>query len=66
MLPKFSNKNLIMVDVEALRRSKPRRAIDLKRVPTASANLDDANANDDDDMDSLAAIIALARRKTRR
>jgi hypothetical protein len=65
MLPKFSNKNLILVDVDALRRAKPRKAIDLKRVPTASQSAEDAN-DGDDSVDPLAAVIALARRKTRR
>jgi hypothetical protein len=65
MLPKFSNKNLILVDVDALRRSKPRKAIDVKRVPPVGRSAEDAGAGDDN-VDPLAAVIALARRKTRR
>ena len=62
MLPKLDNKNLIIVDLEALRRGKPRTSIELGRKAART----EGEEADDDGMDSLAAIIALARRKTRR
>ena len=57
----------ILVDLEALRRNKPRVAIDLKR-PTAHAEAPGENpdAINVEDADPLAAIIALSRRKFRR
>jgi hypothetical protein len=63
MLPKLGDKNRIMVDVDALRRGKPRTSIEFGRKAIARR---EGEEGDDDNLDSLAAIIALARRKTRR
>jgi hypothetical protein len=59
MVPKLG-KNAIYVDVDALRRGK-RTAIDLKRID-AKRDADEIDL----DVDPLAAIIALARRRTGR
>jgi hypothetical protein len=66
MIPKLG-KNAIFVDVEALRRGK-RTPIDLTRAPSARKealpeNMEEIEA---EPADPLAAIVALARRRTRR
>ena len=55
----------ILVDLEALRRRKPRVAIDLHR-PKARAEMSEASDAINVEDDPLAAIIALSRRKMRR
>jgi hypothetical protein len=62
---KLAHHDPILVDLEALRRAKPRVAIDLKR-PTARANVGETPDAINVEDDPLAAIIALARRKPRR
>jgi hypothetical protein len=64
---KLAHHDPILVDLEALRRSKPRVAIDLKR-PTARADApgETPDAINVESNDPLAAIIALSRRRTRR
>jgi len=64
---KFDDSDAILIDEEALRRTKPRMAIDLSRAPTTRKEI----PKDEDSInlvksDPLAAIIALARRKKRR
>jgi hypothetical protein len=65
---KLAQHDPILVDLKALRRSKPLVSIDLKR-PTARAEAP-ADLNDDainvEGEDPLATIVALSRRKFRR
>ncbi|TAL01371.1 MAG: hypothetical protein EPO08_10610 [Rhodospirillaceae bacterium] len=69
---KLGESDPILIDVEALRRVKSDVAIDLTRAPssrkdmTKEAGKAAADAITVDMADPLAAIIALARRKTRR
>ena len=66
MIPKLS-KNAIFVDVESLRRGK-RTPIDLTRAPSArkEAPQETMDELDVETPDPLAAIVALARRRSRR
>ncbi len=74
---KIDNADPILIDVDALRRVKSDVAIDLSRAPSARFGLrkaitakdvskDSGDAITLETADPLAAIIALARRKTRR
>jgi hypothetical protein len=64
MIPKLGQQDPIIVDVDALRRIKPEGALDLSRGQSVRRDVQEVDDTADDD--PLAAVIALARRKTRR
>ena len=64
MIPKLG-KNAIYVDLDALRRGN-RGGVDLKNAPSARKETPQDGDDMDIDADPLAAIVALARRRSGR